>query len=104
MMLAPYCAACKHRHDPALKHWWGSYRRRITARVLSTQGSVCWICGLEATTADHIIPRSKGGDDADANLRPACMPCNARRGNDDNPFDPDPAPRPAGLALSERWR
>jgi 5-methylcytosine-specific restriction endonuclease McrA len=74
--------------------------------VLRRQGAVavCWICGETATTVDHVIPRSKGGTDADANLLPACLSCNSRRGNDDNPFEIDEPVRPAGLALSERWR
>lgn len=104
MMLSPYCPACKHRHDPTLPHWWGAYRRRIVAHVLATQGAVCWICGDTATTADHVVPRSKGGDDAAGNLRPACQSCNGRRGNADNPFEPDVAMRPAGVGLSDRWR
>jgi 5-methylcytosine-specific restriction endonuclease McrA len=62
------------------------------------------MCGGPATTADHVIPRSKGGTDDDANLRPACQADNARRGNDDNPFEPDKPIVPSGLALSERWR
>ena len=103
-MLAPYCARCKRRHDPLLPHWWGAYRRRIVARVLATQGRICWICGESASTADHVIPRSKGGNDSDDNLRPCCMADNARRGNEDNPFEPDPPILPSGLALSERWR
>jgi len=32
-------------------------------------------------TADHIIPKSKGGGSADANLLPACKPCNLLKGN-----------------------
>lgn len=33
-------------------------------------------------TRDHIIPRSLGGVDAVANLRPACGPCNEGRSNE----------------------
>lgn len=36
-------------------------------------------------TRDHIIPRSLGGVDAVANLRPACAPCNEDRSNEVNP-------------------
>lgn len=32
-------------------------------------------------TRDHIIPKSLGGTDDNENLRPACSPCNAKRGN-----------------------
>lgn len=104
MMLAPYCSRCRHRHDPAAKCWAGSRRARIVAHVLATQGRVCWICGGPASTVDHVMPRSKGGDDSDGNLRPACHSCNSRRGNDDNPFEPEPVTMPAGVGLSDRWR
>lgn len=104
MMLAPYCSRCRRRHDPALGHWTGARRRAAIAATLAGQGRVCWICGGAAATADHVIPRSKGGDDSQANLRPACLSCNSRRGNDDNPFDPDVEMMPSGLGLSERWR
>ncbi|WP_425274469.1 HNH endonuclease [Streptomyces flavidovirens] len=42
----------------------------------------CHICRVAlATTADHIIPLSRGGSNAMDNLRPACGPCNYSRGN-----------------------
>ncbi|MFR9919935.1 HNH endonuclease [Corynebacterium striatum] len=50
------------------------------ALTLETYGTVCHLCGRDgATTADHVIPRSKGGDDSLANLRPAHASCNYRR-------------------------
>jgi 5-methylcytosine-specific restriction endonuclease McrA len=104
MMLAEYCARCHRRHDPAFGCWTGKRRRDAIAATLGVQGRVCWICSGVATTADHIVPRSKGGDDAPSNLRPACLSCNARRGNDDNPFEPDAEMTPSGLGLSDRWR
>ena len=72
----------------------------------------CWKCGVEAScfvsnrgpndhvrspvldlfaikngvhtlmTRDHIIPKSLGGDNSNANLRVGCGPCNHGRGND----------------------
>lgn len=36
-------------------------------------------------TRDHIIPKSLGGKDTVANLRPACGPCNEQRSNDVSP-------------------
>lgn len=104
MLLQPLCTRCKRRHRPDLPHWWGAYATRASRAVLLTQGRCCWICGERATTADHVVPRSKGGDDDPANLRPACRKCNTARGNDDNPFTPEAPPRVVGVGLSERWR
>ncbi|MEU1585224.1 HNH endonuclease [Micromonospora sp. NPDC005710] len=45
-------------------------------------GHVCSLCRRRpATTADHILPLSKGGSNDLTNLRPACGPCNYGRGN-----------------------
>lgn len=41
--------------------------------------------GIVMMTRDHIIPKSLGGTDAVANLRPACGPCNEGRSNDVTP-------------------
>lgn len=61
--------------------------RRRVRRLMARDGPNCWICGTELTmqtaTLDHIIPRSKRGTFALANLRLACSPCNNRRGNND---------------------
>jgi 5-methylcytosine-specific restriction endonuclease McrA len=32
-------------------------------------------------TIDHVIPKSKGGDDSWENMVAACLPCNNRKGN-----------------------
>lgn len=34
-----------------------------------------------ATTRDHIVPLHNGGQDTVENCRPACRPCNSKRGN-----------------------
>lgn len=41
----------------------------------------CIYCGEEATTKDHIIPRSWGGSNDKSNLVPACKLCNTTRGD-----------------------
>lgn len=42
----------------------------------------CAYCGTaNATTLDHIKPRSRGGDTRTANLAPACPDCNRRKGS-----------------------
>lgn len=40
-------------------------------------GNRCWMCGGEATAWDHVKPINKQGAHILANLRPACLPCNA---------------------------
>jgi len=37
---------------------------------------LCYYCGNDATTFDHVLPRSKGGPDAEDNLVPVCRICN----------------------------
>lgn len=43
-------------------------------------GGKCWMCGTFATATDHVKPLCKGGSNWPANLRPACKPCNSRKG------------------------
>lgn len=102
--LAPRCLRCRRRHLVTLRCWSGKYAQAITRHVLLTQGRTCWICGRRAATADHVVARSYGGDDSDQNLRPSCADCNARRGNNPNPFKPEAEPGRTGRALSSRWR
>ncbi len=57
----------------------------VRRSVLERDGYHCQIMGPNcvgrATTADHIQPRSQGGDCYDlANLRAACVPCNSSGG------------------------
>lgn len=101
----PRCARCGRLHLADLQCWRSSYAERVTASVLATQGTVCWLCGRDGSnSADHVKPRSEGGTDDPSNLRPAHQaPCNASRGARD-PFPPDPDPRPEGVGLSTRWR
>ena len=43
--------------------WGGREATRLTELTLATYGNVCHLCGLPgATTADHVLPRSRGGD------------------------------------------
>jgi 5-methylcytosine-specific restriction endonuclease McrA len=41
----------------------------------------CWMCGEPAVEWDHVRPLTKGGAHALRNLRPACRPCNASKGD-----------------------
>ena len=38
-------------------------------------------CSTSDLTTDHLIPRSRGGDDSADNVVLACQPCNASRGD-----------------------
>jgi hypothetical protein len=57
----------------------------LTKLVLATYGNVCHLrmagCTKVATTKDHVVPYSHGGDDSIENFRPACRSCNSKRGN-----------------------
>jgi len=54
---------------------------QIEARV-EFYGRRCWICKVGPYAAlDHVKPLSKGGSNWPANLRPACTPCNSRKGS-----------------------
>ena len=51
--------------------------------ILKRDGYRCAYCGRGdlTLTLDHIIPRSKGGQDTWENLVAACLPCNNKKGN-----------------------
>lgn len=76
--------------------------RAVVARLLERQGGRCIYCGraisLADATAEHIIARSQGGSDDEANLAAACGPCNSRKWADEPPAGVvgalGPAPRP----------
>lgn len=57
--------------------------RRNRALILEGDPRCAFGCGRRATTADFIVPESKGGRPTLDNLRPACHWCNSRRGNRD---------------------
>ncbi|MBS5978045.1 HNH endonuclease [Actinomyces urogenitalis] len=70
--------------------WGGSRVRRLRSQVITAWGTTCWLCGGEIDlslprrepggfTIDHVVPRSKGGGDDVANLRPAHHHCNTSR-------------------------
>lgn len=60
--------------------------------VYERDGRECRYCySAEKLTIDHVIPRSKGGDDAPENLVVACNRCNARKGGS--------TPEAAGMTL-----
>jgi 5-methylcytosine-specific restriction endonuclease McrA len=54
----------------------------VTRRgVLRRDGFRCAYCGGHATTVDHILPRSRGGQDSWENLVACCIRCNNVKGD-----------------------
>ncbi len=51
--------------------------------VLERDRNTCQYCGYkgETLTLDHVIPRSRGGQDSWSNLVAACVSCNINKGN-----------------------
>lgn len=51
--------------------------------VLYRDGHRCQYCGCygEDLTLDHVIPRSRGGEDTWENVVSACVRCNVKKGN-----------------------
>ena len=52
---------------------------RLRDSILIRDGHRCHYCGNPATTADHVVPRSKGGADDPSNLVACCLPCNSSK-------------------------
>ncbi len=66
------------RGDPRLSR---AYRKARLA-CLQMAGYVCYYCGQDATTADHVIPIKAGGDPIDqSNLVASCVACNSKKGS-----------------------
>lgn len=74
--------------------WHRKARWQKVTKLMARDGTSCAICGVPVErsikdhedskyiTFDHIIPRSKGGNDSMSNLRLAHRLCNMERGND----------------------
>lgn len=95
------------RRPAGLPTWSGRYARRLTGETLARWGRECYLCKQPgATTADHLIPRSKGGNDSvETNLRPAHHGCNVVRGDRDLAewFAKHPVRRRPQLDPSRQW-
>jgi 5-methylcytosine-specific restriction endonuclease McrA len=50
--------------------------KKIRERVLRRDSYICYYCGQDADTVDHIVPIAKGGGDEMDNLVAACRSCN----------------------------
>ena len=60
--------------------------------VMRRDGNKCGYCGERASTVDHIIPRSRGGEDTWENTVACCIDCNIM-------IKRDRTPEEAGLTL-----
>jgi 5-methylcytosine-specific restriction endonuclease McrA len=59
--------------------------------VLARDGERCAYCDKKASTIDHVLPRSRGGENSWLNTVAACGRCNQRKG--------DRTPAEAGMPL-----
>jgi 5-methylcytosine-specific restriction endonuclease McrA len=62
--------------------------KRLRDEAVIRQGNRCFYCGevfdeANLPTADHLLPKSKGGLETEANIVAACHPCNQDKGNID---------------------
>lgn len=60
------------------------YKSRVPLskkNVFIRDSSTCQYCGDIGTTIDHIIPKSRNGDNSWENWVTACLDCNLRKGN-----------------------
>jgi 5-methylcytosine-specific restriction endonuclease McrA len=74
------------------------YKKIVLSRknILRRDLYKCQYCNRSdiALTIDHLIPRSKGGDDSWENLVTACVKCNNKKG--------DRTPEDAGMTLKKK--
>jgi len=71
------------------------YKRIVLTRrnIIRRDNNQCQYCGSKKNplTIDHIIPKSRGGEDSWENLATACVTCNNKKGNQ--------TPEEAGMVL-----
>ena len=57
--------------------------------ICEAYGNRCLRCGSEVDlTRDHVLPRSRGGSDAVANIQPLCRRCNSVKGVGETDYRP----------------
>lgn len=70
------------RHSVRTGVYATSAYRTLRVRILIAAGHRCAYCTTAtATSADHVIPHSKGGETSERNLVAACRACNTSKGN-----------------------
>jgi hypothetical protein len=77
-LVESWLALSSKRGDPRLSRDY----KRVRLQVLARDGHVCYYCGQDATTVDHVIPIAKGGDPINMdNMVAACRRCNSSKGS-----------------------
>lgn len=78
-----------HHGVPRQARGLGAGWDRVKRAVIDRDGGVCQLrlagCTAIATTANHIVPRSKGGPTTAENLEASCAHCNASLGDRPHP-------------------
>ena len=69
------------RRRATLRRAPGRFSARDWLRLLRRHGGLCAYCHTAAaTSADHVVPLSRGGSNFIGNILPACLPCNLSKG------------------------
>ena len=80
-----YKTAIPDRDDLNYVKLWGKHKLKLKQKLYQKQGGVCVGCETDFAIVhfeiDHIIPKSKGGQDAVENLQLICSYCNRVKGN-----------------------
>jgi 5-methylcytosine-specific restriction endonuclease McrA len=53
----------------------------LTSEVIARDPDCTYCFGCPSTTADHVVPLTRGGLDVESNLVGACAPCNSSKGD-----------------------
>jgi len=53
----------------------------IRLKILELDEYMCAYCGRKSDTVDHVIPKTRGGDESDENLVACCKRCNQKKNN-----------------------
>ena len=62
-------------------HWLHRPAGYSRTGVLARDRHRCAYCGRHASTVDHVVPQSRGGESSWLNAVAACAPCNHRKAN-----------------------
>lgn len=74
---------CGHCIDGTVFITRRSAKKQFRHSILESWHHSCAYCENDATTLDHVRPRSKGGETKRNNLISCCANCNSKKGSDD---------------------